>query len=41
MTRPVVESARGGLEFERIADVRLKGFSESTEIFIARERDAA
>ncbi len=25
----------------RIADVRLKGFSESTEIFVARERDAA
>jgi hypothetical protein len=24
------------LEFERIAEVRLKGFSESTEIFIAK-----
>ena len=40
VTRPVVESARGGLEFDRIADVRLKGFNESTEIFIAREREA-
>ena len=38
VTRPVVEHARGELEFERIADVRLKGFSESTEIFVARER---
>jgi adenylate cyclase len=37
-TRPVVEHAGGShLEFERIADVRLKGFSESTEIFIARQ----
>ena len=42
VTRPVVEhSAARGLEFERIADVRLKGFSESTEIFVARQRDAA
>jgi adenylate cyclase len=41
VTRPVVERTRNGLEFERIADVRLKGFSESTEIFVARERDAA
>ncbi len=39
MTRPVVEHARRDLEFERIADVRLKGFDESTEIFIARERE--
>jgi adenylate cyclase len=38
VTRPVVEHARRDLEFERIADVRLKGFDESTEIFIARER---
>jgi len=40
VTRPVVEHARGRLEFDRIADVRLKGFNESTEIFIAREREA-
>ncbi len=39
VTRPVVEHARRDLEFERIADVRLKGFDESTEIFIARERE--
>jgi adenylate cyclase len=36
VTRPVVERARGDLEFDRIAQVRLKGFTESTEVFIAR-----
>ena len=41
VTRPVVEHARGELEFERIADVRLKGFTKSMEIFIAREPDEA
>ncbi len=39
VTRPVVERARGDLEFDRIAEVRLKGFTESTEVFIARERN--
>ena len=40
--RPVVEhSTARGLHFDRIADVRLKGSTESTEIFIAREREAA
>jgi hypothetical protein len=39
VTRPVVERARGELEFDRIAEVRLKGFTESTEVFIARERN--
>jgi adenylate cyclase len=39
VTRPVVEEAGGGLEFERIAEVRLKGFTESTEIFVARARE--
>jgi adenylate cyclase len=40
VTRPVVEhSAARDLEFERIADVRLKGFNDSTEIFIAREAE--
>ncbi len=39
VTRPVVETAGSHLEFERIAEVRLKGFSESTEIFIARQRE--
>jgi adenylate cyclase len=38
VTRPVVERARGDLAFDRIAEVRLKGFTESTEVFIARER---
>jgi adenylate cyclase len=36
VTRPVVEHAGSHLEFERIAEVRLKGFKEPTEIFIAR-----
>jgi adenylate cyclase len=39
VTRPVVERAGGELAFDRIAEVRLKGFTESTEVFIARERD--
>jgi adenylate cyclase len=38
VTRPVVERAGPHLEFERIAEVRLKGFTESTEIFIAEQR---
>lgn len=38
VTRPVVEHAGAHLEFERIAEVRLKGFTESTEIFMARQR---
>jgi adenylate cyclase len=36
VTRPVVEHAGSHLEFERIAEVKLKGFKEPTEIFIAR-----
>jgi adenylate cyclase len=40
VTRPVVEYSQAPhLEFERIAEVTLKGFSESTEIFIARQRE--
>ena len=39
VTRPVVELAGPHLEFERIADVTLKGFSESTEVFIARQKE--
>jgi adenylate cyclase len=37
VTRAVVETATGmdGLEFDRIGEVRLKGFSEPTELFIA------
>jgi adenylate cyclase len=36
VTRPVVEHAGSHLEFDRIAEVKLKGFSKPTEIFIAR-----
>jgi adenylate cyclase len=36
VTRPVVQSAGSHLEFDRIAEVKLKGFSQPTEIFIAR-----
>ena len=39
VTRPVVESAESHLVFERIGEVRLKGFNESTEIFTARQRE--
>jgi adenylate cyclase len=39
VTRPVVEAAGSHLEFELIAEVRLKGFTQSTEIFIARQRE--
>jgi adenylate cyclase len=35
-TRPVVEQARPGLTFERIGEVRLKGFADTTELFLAR-----
>jgi adenylate cyclase len=38
VTRPVVAAADGGLEFERIGEVRLKGFSEPTELFVASAR---
>ena len=36
VTRPVVELAGRHLEFERIGEVRLKGFDHSTELFVAR-----
>jgi adenylate cyclase len=39
VTRPVVEQGSSYLEFERIGEVRLKGFSQSTEIFLARQRE--
>jgi adenylate cyclase len=41
ITRPVVDylsPPAPHLEFERIGEVRLKGFNESTEVFIARQR---
>jgi adenylate cyclase len=39
VTRPVVEQSGPHLEFELLGEVRLKGFTESTEIFLARQRD--
>ncbi len=36
VTRPVVETAGAHLRFERIGAVRLKGFAESTELFLAQ-----
>jgi adenylate cyclase len=40
VTRPVVDAVSAPhLEFERIGEVRLKGFSESTEVFLARQRE--
>jgi adenylate cyclase len=34
-TRPVVDQGGAHLQFERIGEVRLKGFSEPTELFLA------
>jgi adenylate cyclase len=36
VTRPVVENASAELEFEPIGEVRLKGFTEPTELLLAR-----
>jgi len=38
VTRPVVEASGRHLEFEHIGEVRLKGFSEATELFLARRK---
>src|SRR5437660_1795604 len=38
VTRAIAERGGSHLEFERIAEVRLKGFTESVEIFLARQR---
>jgi adenylate cyclase len=35
VTRPIVEAAGQHLDFERIGEVRLKGFTEATELFLA------
>jgi len=35
-TRPIVEAAGPHLEFERIGEVRLKGFTDPTELFLAQ-----
>jgi adenylate cyclase len=37
VTRPLVEAGGEHLEFERIGAVKLKGFSEATELFLARQ----
>jgi adenylate cyclase len=39
VTRPVVEHAGTHLEFEPIGEVKLKGFNEPTEMFLARLPD--
>jgi adenylate cyclase len=41
VTRPIVEAAGQHLDFERIGEVRLKGFSEVTELFLARAAEEA
>ena len=38
VTRPVVEAAGGHLAFEPIGEVKLKGFTEATDLFLARAR---
>jgi adenylate cyclase len=37
VTRPLVDAGGSHLDFERIGEVKLKGFSESTELFLARQ----
>jgi adenylate cyclase len=39
VTRPVVEHAGSHLAFDRIGEITLKGFTEPTEMFLARPRD--
>ena len=39
VTQPVVDNAGPHLEFEPIGEVRLKGFRESTELFLARPEE--
>jgi adenylate cyclase len=41
VTRPVVDAADRHLDFRLIGEVRLKGFSEATELFLARAAEAA
>jgi adenylate cyclase len=40
VTRPVVEHAGPHLEFDRIAEIKLKGFSARTEMFLARAKES-
>jgi adenylate cyclase len=39
VTRPIVDAAGSHLEFEHIGEVRLKGFTGPTELFLARVRE--
>ena len=39
VTRPIVDHSGPHLRFERLGEIRLKGFTESTEIFLARQRE--
>lgn len=39
VTRPVVEAAGRELRFERLGEIRLKGFAEPTEILLAHAED--
>ncbi len=39
VTRSIIEHAGSHLEFDRIAEVKLRGFSEPTELFAARAAD--
>ena len=40
VTRPLVDLGGHHLEFERIGEVRLKGFTEPTELYLARQASA-
>jgi adenylate cyclase len=39
VTRPIVDRGARHLEFENIGSVKLKGFNEATELFLARQSD--
>jgi adenylate cyclase len=39
VTRPIVDAVGSELEFEHLADIRLKGFAETTEVFKARSSE--
>jgi adenylate cyclase len=41
VTRPIVEASGPHLAFERIGEVRLKGFASPTELFLARPAEEA
>jgi adenylate cyclase len=40
VTRPVVDHAGPHLEFDRIGEIKLKGFTEPTELFLARGKES-